>query len=103
MLAANPQFRSKYELNDFVLRYSSKRGNPMSLDEKGEGVKKSPHFQKTIYEMYFLEEIFHANMSNGLFKTFGPDQINENSQLDGPGFLQNLERGLKKIQKMTAE
>jgi hypothetical protein len=34
MLAANPEFRSKYELNDFVLRLTTGKGVPVSLDEK---------------------------------------------------------------------
>lgn len=99
MLAANPQFRSKYELNDYVLRSSTKKGNPISLDEKNNVIQ--PHFQKTIYDMYFLEEIFHASMNNKLFKSFGPD-IKDNDVV-GPGFLDNLERGLKKIGKLNNE
>lgn len=59
MLAANPEFRSKYELNDFVLRMTTRKGAPVSLDEKpGQENSISPHFQKTIYEMHFLEELF---------------------------------------------
>ena len=42
MLAANPQFRSKHELNDYVLRTTTKKGRPQSLDEKNNTIQ--PHF-----------------------------------------------------------
>ena len=47
--------------------------------------------------MYFLEEVFHANMESGLFKTYEPHEVKDKTALTGPGFLDNLDRGLKKI------
>ena len=40
-LAANPQFRSNYELKDFVMRHSTKKGNPMSIEPNDKVIQKN--------------------------------------------------------------